>query len=527
MRINVLYFLLTGLICCACSCGSHDIARPERHLYGKGSHDGPLSVEAQEKIAAYFSVIEGNFRKDDMDAMRRLNPDLKFLAYINSTYVTLKNDDEIRLIESDYRDGIEMFLAAGLASDITATTRAFKLQPVDGAIRLRASTTPGDLSKSTRYFVTWMRISDEYMRIDAFDPSTGHVRVTRGFAGTTPAAHASQARVFSPIYIGWRAWPGYPGAEEETNLRYALSVSNERIYEDKAKILFEKMTEKGYDGAKYDILGNVFYNMSDALGTQVLYPWNFQKDAPYTVSDYLRQQERKMAFVQEYIFSKTGRYPVLFGNSLSSREYYPEGGGSMYFLMSTDVKPRPMDGFQMENFVSVVKRNTFRKISDWKTRVNMVKHASHHGRGGVALIQWTNMHKKGNPDPWILQHEIYGYTSYLLGIEPDESTYVGTPVFMKLPDSQEQVVALFPQYLYQLGNPAETAEKIEMYKRSDADVFQRRYEHGLVLVNPTTADCTDLSLARAYYDPDAQQNVEAVSLPAHTGKILLDQPPNR
>lgn len=495
--------------------------RPERKLYGVGYHTGPLSVESLEKIASCFSVIEGSFRKEDMNAMRKFNPELKFIKYINGTYTNKDDYQEMNLIESEYRDGIEMFLLAGLASDINENGREFNLKSFNGEIPLYASTVSGESSKNNKLFVSWIRIDNELMRVDGFDPASGYIKVTRGFAGTKKEKHYSNANIFSPIYIGYLGWSGYPGADKETSLRYALSVSNERIYEYKAKILLDNMATLGYDGAKFDILGSVFYNMCDATGKPVI-PWDFQKNHPYMVYDYFRQQERKIAFIQKYIFDRTGKHPILFGNSLSSQVFYPEDGGSMFFLMSTDVKPMPMNGFQMENFVSIVHKNTFFGMDLWKKKMNMMIHTANHNMGAVALIQFSDLHNTlGHIRPEVLQHEKFGYASYLLGVEPDESTYVGTPVFMELPGTREKIVNLFPQYFYQLGNPLESKEKIEMYKRPEGEIFQRQFEQGLVLVNPSSEHYNYIPLNRKYYDPETGLNVESVKMPSHTGKILL------
>jgi hypothetical protein len=49
----------------------------------------------------------------------------------------------------------------------------------------------------------------------------------------------------------------------------------------------------------------------------------------------------------------------------------------------------------------------------------------------------------------------------------------------------------------------------------------RRFENGVVLVNPTADDGGEVRLDREYVDPETGKAAQSVVLKAHTGKILL------
>lgn len=499
---------------------------PYSLIYGIGNCTETIENCDIQKIAKYFKIIEGGLDYNGMELVRKINHDMRFIIPINSSYTGVNDGKEARELESNNRDHISMHVVATLKDNINSNQNEFFLIPEKSEkdmACLKASANSGIISKSTKKFVTWIRIQSEIMKIVSFNSDLNSIIVQRGFANTNKTAHESAAKVFSPIYIGaGESGPNRPGAEGEGNIRYAYAPDSNYLFNVKSQEI-EKYMNQGYDGAKLDILDLAFYNQSDACGNSVI-PWNFENNDLYNPFTYRLTQEKKIAYIQNYIFKKFGKYPVLFGNSLRSKYFFPEDGGTIRYMLETDVKPRPIDGMQMENFVGVVHKNTFIDISGWKQRLNILIHCAQNGLSAVALIEYIRHfddHELGRPNPVIAQHELFGYSSYLMGYEPKGKTYVSAQVFIKVPGEDRRIVYLPKHFFYDLGNPLQSFKDIEGYRVTDTEIYKREFSRGVVYVNPSEKDVMAVALESRLIDPESGKEISTVDLQAHTGKILL------
>ncbi len=522
------------------------LERPAYPLYTICSRPIKATPEDIAAIAKNFTLMHGKFTREQMEAVRKLNPDFIFLTYINSTYS--RAAEEVGPAETGSRRGLAMHLSARSAQRIGPLDTRFKVQPVreseekgaDGkpGIAIRASTVAGAVSStdaarpSTQHYVFWIRAGDELMRVEQFDAARGELEVTRGFAGTAPATHEAGSPVFSPIYLGFLRhtltvddveqgagkhpgnYPGGPGG----HLRYVFDPAQPDGNRSKAELTLECITELGVDGVWMDTFNTGDFNLSDCRGRQVV-PWNFRKGEPYDKDEFREGQERKVTAIQNFVKEKTGRYPYLVANNLKTATYYRGTGGMKLLLMPTPLKPRPLEGFCMEGALALHDEPT------WRARMQTLMDSAQTGLAAMPILGGAGAKSMlAEVDtPERDQRERFGYASYLLTVESGGRTRMGTYAFYSR--EGQRTVKVHPIYFYPIGKPAESRKPgdIDGYRLGGGQVFGRRFTNGLVLVNAAER-ATAVSLESGYLDPDTGTRVSRLEMPAGTGKILLIKP---
>ena len=520
------------------------LSKPQYKLYTVCSNKITATENDLRLIANNFEFYHGKFKPEQADAIRSINPAFKCLTYINSTYT--RDAADVGIAESRYRDCLSMMLAAQLTESIDANSTHFRVALAgDGkkgskkppVIPIRASTIEGEFSSaetakpSTQFYVFWIRIGNELMRVNQFDPATGAIEVARGFSATFPVAHNAGDNVFSPVYLGYERSPtskeaantssrgNYPGAHDN-QLRYVFDPAYSKGYLFQAEETQKAMQENRVDGVWMDTLNCGTFNLSDCLGRAAAGKvWDFAKNQPYDADDFRLGQERKVAFIQDYIKATLGKYPFLVANNLTEA-YEPGKGGLKLLLMSTEVKPRPLDGYCMEGGLEL------KNPDKWKKRISMLMDAAQNGLAAAPI--WANAGSpsfaESEPDtPKRDKEERFGYASYLLAVEKDGKTIMGTYAFYQA--NGNRFVKVNPVYYYPIGYPTETVkpEAFDSYLMKDRPVYRRTFTNGLVLVNPSDKACP-VTFDKPYLDPDTRRLVTAVTMPAGTGKIMLNKP---
>jgi hypothetical protein len=520
------------------------LSKPQYKLYSVCSNKIDASKEDLRLIAENFEFYHGKFQPEQADAIREINPAFKCLTYINSTYT--QSEADVRLVESQYRDCLSMLVAARLSQSIEAGSTKFRVEPAgDGQksggkevpIPIRASTIAGDYSSiengkpSTKFYVFWIRIGDELMRVNQFIPATGDIEVARSFAGTASAAHPAKANVFSPVYLGFDRSPkskesantssrgNYPNGHDD-KLRYVLDPAYRKGYLFQGETVLKAMQENRVDGVWMDTLNTGTFNLSDCLGRAAAGKvWDFAKNQPYAPDDFRLGQEKKVAYIGQFINERLGKFPFLVANNLTDA-YAPGRGGLKLLLMATEVKPRPLDAYCMEGGLEL------QSPEKWKKRIVMLMDAAQSGLAAAPI--WANAgspsYAESEPDtPGRDKAERFGYASYLLGVEKEGKTLMGTYAFYQA--NGKRFVKIHPMYYYPIGYPAVTVKPNEFgkYLMKDVPVYHRSFTNGLVLVNSSDQDCP-VKLEETYFDPDTRQLVTTVTMSAGTGKILLNKP---
>jgi len=150
--------------------------------------------------------------------------------------------------------------------------------------------------------------------------------------------------------------------------------------------------------------------------------------------------------------------------------------------------------------------------AQWRARIMALARAA---QTAMPLVGWIVHDEVTDRD----HVEAFGYASFLLAVEPGSPLQLGLSATYVRDDGQ-RVVHLHPRYKIDLGQPVDSYpfDAFDRY-RVDASVYVRRFEQGIVLVNPT-ATASVLTLDEEYVTPDLREPVRTAELAPRTGLIL-------
>lgn len=499
-----------------------------------GTQVPKMSDVELDLFAKTFSMAHGDFGSQ-ISSLKARNPAIILLNYMNSTY-SRPNEEELRMAEG-VKQAICMTLASILDSDITATSKGFKLRKAseNEPMKVLASTTSGEISSSPKKFLYWIGIEGELMLVNTFDSSTGEVTVERGYAGTHLSSHSRGKLVFSPVYVGTKGQRGgtagnYPNGSQ-SYLRYCYDPFSDDGNKNIANLVLERVNY-GYDGAWLDTFNRGDFNLSDCFGNPCR-PWDWKNTlrnpgGPIQFPDTMFRdgQEHKIKFIQDYIKSKTGRYPVLIANTIKRENLLDNAHDLMMgkLLLSTPEKPRPLDGFCMENFMSGSRNSvsTFEKnMLSLRTGIKM-------DLAVMPCLQAAGARAITEDTPARAAFEEFGYAFYLLCILPDQNlrkSMFGT--YAVYITGSDRHIKVHPQYFWPIGKPVDTWTDPSKFKDYDigglnSGVYRREFENAIVLVNSNQTS-KQVSLGGLYFDPISGAQITSLDMAKTSGKILLKQ----
>ncbi len=160
----------------------------------------------------------------------------------------------------------------------------------------------------------------------------------------------------------------------------------------------------------------------------------------------------------------------------------------------------------------------------WSEGVRIITHASQNNIPVIGISKTTNA---ANPIKIIGQYErfeLFDYASFLLGYETDSSTKFLIPLFSKEEEvDTERLIEIMPYFFYDLGNPEPSVphDNINQLQIEGHETFSRKYENGIVLVNPSEKYEHNIKLEKPCIDPESDRMVNFVDMPEHTAKILI------
>jgi hypothetical protein len=266
--------------------------------------------------------------------MRALNPDMRFLCYVNSS-ATDADIKDVQLCEKDRLHMIQHYREGVLIGDINETVTTIHYNPT-ALCALISSTESGDLSTSLDKFVIWVVLTKpnvlegaevcKVKNIDKSNPNDVVLTVIRGFGGTTPARHSAGDLVAAPIYQSLN----YPkGTSTQRNsLRYSIIPNSPAVMN--APFMVDKMTSHMVDalrdGPMLDLFSPSFYEMKNPIGGEVI-PWNFLTAADLTKSERCVHKLEQGQLVASTVTAKAGRAPFRMGNNLNGDYEVADGGG--------------------------------------------------------------------------------------------------------------------------------------------------------------------------------------------------------
>ena len=165
----------------------------------------PLWTDAElELLGKNFDGFYGNYSgitATKANKIRSFRSDFQFAKYNGGwTLGDETGEFSVSNIEQNYPNEILYYRAANLASDIDATTTSITLTDLFGS--LTASTAAPNYATSYKSgniwsFVTWIKIDNEFMRINAVNGA--NLAVTRGFKSTSAVSHNAGKAIVCPV----------------------------------------------------------------------------------------------------------------------------------------------------------------------------------------------------------------------------------------------------------------------------------------------------------------------------------------
>jgi len=347
-----------------------------------------LSDEQVDFLANKFAVAR-KLEYRTATALKKKNPNFRYNTYTASTYLKKWPLEEV---ERDYMMHVAMCPAAVLRQDLNESATEFRVEPytwpltpitepywhevhfpehklteiaakypsvrsgatLNDLIPIRASTTDEKYSEDSMDCIFFIRIGDELMRVNEWRPASGTVRVVRGFNGSVAGSHNQSAIVTSPIYN-----KGCTPGSRKGKLAYCSDKGPENlpILERKGQEILGMMTAEEaavrYDGTSLDAMtgGLPQFGMVNAHGLKAA-PWDFTKNRPYSVYDWVTGHDRMIGIIQKVVHEETGRWPTLFANGVSP-SHFERVGVTKRLVVPTDLKPRPLNGYNTEAGFSV------------------------------------------------------------------------------------------------------------------------------------------------------------------------------
>jgi hypothetical protein len=311
--------------------------------------------------------------------------------------------------------------------------------------------------------------------------------------------------------------------------------------------------------------------MVNAHGLKAV-PWNFGKNRPLSTPEWIEGHDRVCGYIQRYVQERLGRWPALIANGVNFSNFEKGDGDGAYckqLLIRTERKPHGLWGYNSEKGLAVTG-----SMFPGQLRMLQIAFREHLAvtpemkAPGVTLSkpQYEKMMRysaaflymawEPRKKDWDINEDGPGPTVQTAFLSPYFRLPSVGPVWKHPYNGQTYKFGLPYTLFLPLGKALESPEPgdIETLRYRDTNVFMRRYENGLVLINPTgsrdsfkdvgAAIDVDLvagngegldglgvpgtyavTLDRRYIDPETCDYVEGtIEMPSGTGKVLLIEP---
>lgn len=244
------------------------------------------------------------------------------------------------------------------------------------------------------------------------------------------------------------------------------------------------MSESGYDGCFLDVLGTA--PLSDAYVTSV--PVDPRTGRAWTSSEWLSATRRIADVTRELVAPA-----AVFGNGLTN--------GARYFAdVPSSSLLDGLDGAMAETFVRdpTAPAEDFRGRWEWREDVRMLTDVASRDAQALSMTKvWTDATSRQRT---ALQR--YALGTFLLGYQPGQGYFSFR--------AGHGLTRYRPIWSVDLGDPLGPAHRIH-------GAFVRRFENGLVVVNPTA---TRIRLGSSAFRGSGIRRAAQVVLGAHSASIL-------
>lgn len=497
------------------------------------------------KIGENFDLCYGHLPSmDELDRIRSVNPGFLALRYYGTWTSAGVLEYPLQCLESEYRDAFLHYRVAVLDQDIDSLQDRFRIREVTGAITTGTAHPDSSFSYTedgiTRYH-TCLRVDEEYMKITGWEGDT--VTVERGFFGTCTAPHREGASVLSPLYNT------DPNSDRQA-FAYQLDPAHPLRWKYLAGACIMDMEHHGANGIYIDILGSNTLRATRMDGVVTLDYWDRTLDSDYTFENFRKASEKGVDLIQDSVYAVTGRYPVIFGNNMTAYTYRDGKHDRYKFLTSTPEKPRPIDGYMIEDcwggytidqwiefdtegrkVIPVKASPGTDNYRNWAMNLRELVDCGQNGWG--AAPQMINGGMKNYAFEFLSMEEQHGwflwaYASYLMGVhvEEDGTTSTWQGITARITGDPYRRISIDPVLQWKIGDPVLTLgpEELDGYKITGR-TYLRPFTNGVVLVNPyldddpVTVDLTDYG--GPYINPDSGELIREIRMKAGSGRILL------
>ena len=492
------------------------------------THGYSLSDSDCQVMATNFSYMQAKYITEELQLLKKVNPDFQVVSYINSGIATSDLMEKAGRLNSSY------YLCGELTSDVGLTDYKIVMAPSPHVSPLKASTTNGNFS-SLHGYVTFLRIGDELMKILRVETSSTNettVTITRSFANTSAQHYSNKSLVFCPVYHS----TNYPDGNSNSSIIYTLDPGQQLAVDVLVNHTLTSV-DQGYRGSWFDLFSAGQFNAVDMGGKHVKASWDFKTNQPYTRQRLLQAQKNRLSTIYRQCYEVMDHYPTLLANNVAGSYWADDGDGKQ--LVEKTSSFRPLDGYSLEAFCGYEDADnhsssscgpsglilSWQPFDKWLQNVQIVMDAAQSdvaifpmiasaGCQSIALeLVNTTLRNK---------FENFAYASYLLAVEkPSGATHLGLPAFYQSKGSRYAFV--HPRYLWPIGAPTKTVnpEHITDYQPNNHISFVRPFSNGIVVVNPHNQTDNNLSLNGTYHDPTTGQIVTSLTADSQSGYIFL------
>jgi hypothetical protein len=483
------------------------------------SHGGGWLKPSHPDAWQYFAGRSGGLDAGGRsfgDRLRALNPNIILTNYRNGSYTS--QNALLEAAEQERRLPLAIAVhdtEARLAQPVSAAGREIVLTPPakvpadqPAIYPFRISSTDAQYSIDKRRYVSWLRLGDEILRIDRGEARDGRIvlGVSRGIWNTRAVEHGLDRRVLAPVYSGrvradGREYylSGLPeGNSPQPALRYVFMQQREEFWEHLAGKCREAF-EEGLTGPWLDTSVSTWINHSNAYGVQVEAPWDLDLNRPLDRETHREYQQRKF----DHLFRRfpNGRVYV---NWFFPQFYFDNGHEKWMF--SGENGHHPISGGAIEMYAN---ENYMEWHDLMRMQLDMV-------RNRYTVAAWAKRSDTGSDDEMPHEYTLFAYATHLLVYEVDAPQYWGGAFRKRAPYGEFTPP---PFVFWDLGAPRERFKDVEEARAGE--IYHRRFEKGLVVVNPDGKKPAKLSLDREHYDTESGRWLQTIELPPRTGRLLL------
>ncbi len=479
-----------------------------------------------QNFDAYYGGFDVNLTT--ANNIRQHNPNFKFIKYQGAWQLTGAS----RIKVERQKDQVLHYRMGTVDSAISATQTRFKIADLFG--KIVASTSARDSSggyfqSGIFKYTTWLRIGNEVMKIVAVNNT--EVEVLRGFDNTQKAAYAAGTPILSPVY----------GTNPTPDMREEISYRNDEattLRWDNIYTALEAEYNKNKGGVWIDIVvGNLSQFTQNGETVPANRIWDLVNNQMYDPAYRASRSEVGIKYMQDKFKAKFGINPAIWGNNMLFPTTLTDP--RIKLLLQTAIKPRPLDGFAQENAYAGYGTGgnsgdvfNWTGYEEWK---NILRSIMYMGEQKLSAVPLSMDGGRDNGTfaklPAERKHKLfmYNYASYLLGVkvEADNSIYTKLGLTPIVDDNNKISFNLDPCFTWDIGKPTQTLASADFmqYKLPNRDIWVRRFDNGIVLVNPTDRDETQIDVSAfgsRFYNPDSRlTTTQTVSLPEHTGLFLF------